>query len=171
MLTVLGIAAIFTSTSTPLCSMLQAIGRVDLPVKLLSIGVVIKIVLNYTLVGIPAINIQGAGVGTLVCYVFITFFALFFLCREAHVRPDMVSIFLKPLLSAAICAGSAYGSYYLLTQVIPLEKICTIAAVMIAVMIYLVALLLLRAFTKTDLLLLPKGEKIAKALEKRHWIG
>ena len=73
-LVILGIAAIFTSTSTPLCSMLQAVGRVDLPVKLLSVGVIIKIILNYTLVGIPAINIQGAGVGTLVCYVFITFF-------------------------------------------------------------------------------------------------
>ena len=77
-LVILGIAAIFTSTSTPLCSMLQAVGRVDLPVKLLSVGVIIKIILNYTLVGIPAINIQGAGVGTLVCYVFITFFALYF---------------------------------------------------------------------------------------------
>ena len=84
-LVILGIAAIFTSTSTPLCSMLQAVGRVDLPVKLLSVGVIIKIILNYTLVGIPAINIQGAGVGTLVCYVFITFFALYFLCKEAHV--------------------------------------------------------------------------------------
>lgn len=57
-LVILGIAAIFTSTSTPLCSMLQAVGRVDLPVKLLSVGVIIKIILNYTLVGIPAINIQ-----------------------------------------------------------------------------------------------------------------
>ena len=79
-LVILGIAAIFTSTSTPLCSMLQAVGRVDLPVKLLSVGVIIKIILNYTLVGIPAINIQGAGVGTLVCYVFITFFRSVFFC-------------------------------------------------------------------------------------------
>ena len=102
-LVILGIAAIFTSTSTPLCSMLQAVGRVDLPVKLLSVGVIIKIILNYTLVGIPAINIQGAGVGTLVCYVFITFFSLcIFCCKEAHVRPDMVSIFLKPLAAAVI---------------------------------------------------------------------
>lgn len=170
-LVILGIAAIFTSTSTPLCSMLQAVGRVDLPVKLLSVGVIIKIILNYTLVGIPAINIQGAGVGTLVCYVFITFFALYFLCKEAHVRPDMVSIFLKPLAAAVICAGSAYGSYYLLTKVLSSAKLCTLLALVVAVIIYVIALLVLKAFTKTDLLMLPKGEKIAKALEKRHWIG
>lgn len=170
-LVILGIAAIFTSTSTPLCSMLQAVGRVDLPVKLLSVGVIIKIILNYTLVGIPAINIQGAGVGTLVCYVFITFFALYFLCKEAHVRPDMVSIFLKPLAAAVICAGSAYGSYYLLTKVLSSAKLCTLLALVVAVIIYVIALLVLKAFTKTDLLMLPKGKKIAKALEKRHWIG
>jgi len=41
----------------------------------------------------------------------------------------------------------------------------------VAVIIYVIALLVLKAFTKTDLLMLPKGEKIAKALEKRHWIG
>ena len=144
-LVILGIAAIFTSTSTPLCSMLQAVGRVDLPVKLLSVGVIIKIILNYTLVGIPAINIQGAGVGTLVCYVFYKhFFALYFLCKEAHVRPDMVSIFLKPLAAAVICAGSAYGSYYLLTKVLSSTKLCTLLALVVAVIIYVIALLVLK---------------------------
>lgn len=58
-LQIMGISVIFIATSTPICSMLQAVGRVDLPLKLLSIGMVIKIILNYTLVGIPTINIQG----------------------------------------------------------------------------------------------------------------
>ena len=93
------------------------------------------------------------------------------MCKEAHVRPDMVSIFLKPLAAAVICAGSAYGSYYLLTKVLSSTKLCTLLALVVAVIIYVIALLVLKAFTKTDLLMLPKGEKIAKALEKRHWIG
>ena len=50
--------------------MLQAVGRVDLPVKLLVVGLVIKVTLNYTLCGIPEINILGAGTGTVVCYAF-----------------------------------------------------------------------------------------------------
>lgn len=108
---------------------------------------------------------SGAGVGTLVCYVFITFFALYFLCKEAHVRPDMVSIFLKPLAAAVICAGSAYGSYYLLTKVLSSAKLCTLLALVVAVIIYVIALLVLKAFTKTDLLMLPKGEKSQKHLK------
>lgn len=169
-LVILGIAAIFTSTSTPLCSMLQAVGRVDLPVKLLSIGVVIKIILNYTLVGVPEINIQGAGVGTLICYLFITSAAFYLLCKETHIVPNMSSIFIKPLLGAICCAVSAIGSYTLLNMFLP-QKISTIIALVIAVIIYIVALVLFKAITKSDVLMLPKGEKIAKTLEKYKLIG
>ncbi len=169
-LVILGIAAIFTSTSTPLCSMLQAVGRVDLPVKLLSIGVIIKIILNYTLVGVPEINIQGAGVGTLICYIFITTAAFYLLCKEAHIVPNMISIFVKPLLAAICCAISAIGSYSIIENFLP-QKISTIAALVVAVVIYLFALVVFKAITKTDVLMLPKGEKIAKTLEKYKLIG
>ena len=171
-LVILGIAAIFTSTSTPLCSMLQAVGRVDLPVKLLSVGVIIK---NYPKLypgGHSCYQYSGSRCRYLgVLCIYNNFSLCNFLCKEAHVRPDMVSIFLKPLAAAVICAGSAYGSYYLLTKVLSSAKLCTLLALVVAVIIYVIALLVLKAFTKTDLLMLPKGEKIAKALEKRHWIG
>lgn len=170
-LVILGIAAIFTSTSTPLCSMLQAIGRVDLPVKLLSVGVIIKVVLNYTMVGIPEINIQGAGVGTLVCYVFITAAALYFLCREAHIVPNFVSIFIKPLIAAGLCATTAYVTNSLLGRILSSAKLCTLIALVAAVLVYVIALFALKAITKDDVLMLPKGQKIAKILEKHRWIG
>ena len=169
-LVILGIAAIFTSTSTPLCSMLQAVGRVDLPVKLLSIGVIIKIILNYTLVGVPEINIQGAGVGTLICYIFITTAAFYLLCKEAHIVPNMISIFVKPLIAAICCAVSAIGSYSIIENFLP-QKISTIVALIIAVIIYMFALVVFKVITKTDVLMLPKGEKIAKTLEKYKFIG
>ncbi len=168
-LTTLGIAAIFTSTSTPLCSMLQAVGRVDLPVKLLSIGVVIKILLNYTLVGIPEINIQGAGVGTLICYIFITVSAIYLLCKETHVVPNMVTVFIKPLLSSICSALSAYISYNLFDKIMP-QKISTILALFVAVLVYVVALFLFRAITKKDIRMLPKGKKLVKVLEKYNLI-
>lgn len=169
-LVIMGIGAIFSSMCTPINSMLQAIGRVDLPVKLLSIGLVIKIALNYTLVGIPEINIQGAGVGTLVCYAFITVAALYYLCREAKIVPNFVSIFIKPFIAALFCVAAAYASQGLLSMVIP-PRIATIACIVVAVVIYVIALILLKAITKEDILMLPKGQKIAKLLEKRKWIG
>lgn len=170
-LSLLGIAGIFIATNTPICSMLQAVGRVDLPVKLMSIGVIIKVVLNYTMVGIPEINIQGAGTGTLVCYAFITIAALYFLCRETHVVPNFVSIFIKPLIAAGFCAASAYLSYQLLGKIGFGGRMGTIVSLGIAVLVYIIALFCLRAITKEDVIMLPKGQKIAKLLEKHKWIG
>lgn len=169
-LVILGLAAIFSSTSTPLCSILQAVGRVDLPVKLLTIGVAIKIILNYVLVGIPEINIQGAGIGSLVCYGFVSAMAVYFICKETGIVPDLISVFIRPLICGICCAVAAYAAYGLVSSVIS-AKISTILAILIAGVIYLIALFAFRAITKDDVIMLPKGEKISKILEKYHLLG
>ena len=50
------------------------------------------------------------------------------------------------------------------------DRIATIVAIVAAVIIYVVVLLILRTFTATEVKFLPKGEKIAKTLEKWHFI-
>ena len=48
----------------------------DLPVKYLFVGAVIKLVLNIILIGIPSINIMGAGISTVCCYGVIAFLSI-----------------------------------------------------------------------------------------------
>lgn len=168
-LAIMGISVIFIATSTPLCSMLQAIGRMDVPLKLLTIGMVIKIVINYILVGIPAVNIQGANIGSIVCYAFVTITAIFILCRETKIIPDFVSIFVKPLLAAIVCGVSAYLSEMFFDLFLR-QKLATIAAVIVAIIVYVIALFLFKAIKREDILQMPKGNKIVKILEKRKLI-
>lgn len=167
-LQILGISVIFIATSTPICSMLQAVGRVDLPLKLMSIAMTVKITLNYMLVGIPIINIQGAAVGSLVAYLFMVIVGLYFLCREARVVPNFINALIKPLLAAAICIGLSSLLYYNLVAKLGLSgnRILLILIVIIAVIFYLIVLLLFRTFNKNEIYTLPKGKKIAKILEK-----
>jgi stage V sporulation protein B len=168
-LALLGLGAIFAAMSTPINSMLQAVGRVDLPVKLLAVGLVIKLILNYTLVGIPEVNVMGAGTGTLVCYLFIMVFSLYFLCRETKIRPNLVGIFLKPLLSSVICVTAAYFVQKF-GAMLHLGKLATCLAMLTAGVIYVICMLWFKALSKNDVLMLPKGQKIAKILEKHNWI-
>ena len=168
-LTVMGISAVFIATSTTMCSMIQATGRMNIPLKLYTIGMVLKIVVNYILVGIPEINIQGANVGSIVCYGFVTVMAMFFLCRTTKIVPDFVSIFVKPLGASIVCALSAYFSEQLF-DIFVTQRIATILAVLVAVVVYIITLLLLRAVKKEDILQMPKGEKILKILEKHKLI-
>ena len=168
-LTVMGISVIFIATSTPLCSMLQAIGRMDVPLKLFSVGMIMKIIVNYVLVGIPQINIQVANIGSIVCYGFVTVVALFVICRETKIIPDFISIFVKPLIAGLICGAAAYFSEIFFDMFFK-QRIATILAVVTAIVVYLIALLLLKAIKREDVLQMPKGNKIVKILEKRKLI-
>ena len=50
------------------------------------------------------------------------------------------------------------------------QRIATILAVVTAIVVYLIALLLLKAIKREDVLQMPKGNKIVKILEKRKLI-
>ncbi len=170
MLMTLGIMVLFGTLVTPLNSMLQAVGKQTVPVKLMLIGCTIKIVLNYTLVGIQSINIKGAPIGSLCCYVFIVAASLYILCRRTTMKFNLMGTFVKPLIAGILCAAGARGSYELFSLAIS-GRLATLLSICVAVVIYAVSIILLRVLTKDDVLMLPKGEKIAKILEKRNWIG
>ncbi|MDR1627278.1 MAG: polysaccharide biosynthesis protein [Oscillospiraceae bacterium] len=164
-MSVSAVAVIFLCISTPICSMLQAVGRADLPVKILTVGMIIKVVLNYILVGIPSINIQGASFGTLVCYLFVFIAAFYCLYKESGISLDLKSIFFKPLIAGVFCACFSYFSHNLLSKIAP-YKLSTVISIIIGCAIYIIFILILRTITRSDLKILPKSEKIIYFLEK-----
>lgn len=145
-----GIGAIFIALSTPVCSMLQAIGRADMPLKILSVGMLIKIFLNYFLVGIPEINIQGAGIGTLVCYVFIFVLAVISLCKNMRISLNFINILVKPFIAGLLCSFSAVFVYNIFNKFI-FHKISTILSIIVSAIVYLLGVIFLRIITKEDL--------------------
>ncbi len=169
-LTLMGITTIFTAAITPVCSMLQGIGKVNLPMKLYTLCMLIKIATSWIFVSIPEINIQGATAGSLISYAIILALGMYLLVKHSKVTPDFFSTTVKPLIGSVFSSAAAFFTNMLLSPLIP-QRISTILAVFTAIIVYVVALLLLRAFTATEIKFLPKGEKIAKALEKWHLIG
>ena len=167
---IMGISIIFLAILTPTFSMLQGIGKVYFPVVLMLIGSVMKIIVNIILIRIPAVNLSGASWGTLVCYLFIAVISVWMLVQITHIKLNFVSVFLKPLIAGGFCAVAAWASYGLLSRLTS-SKIITLVAIAIAAVVYAVVLLLVKGIAKDDLLMLPKGEKIAKTLEKHGLIG
>ncbi|MDD6022267.1 MAG: polysaccharide biosynthesis C-terminal domain-containing protein [Acutalibacteraceae bacterium] len=162
----------FYAVSTPLTNMLHAVNRMDVPIKSMILGSVAKIVLNFVLVGNPNINIKGAPYSSLACYAIIVIYNLVALIRETKVKPDFVSTFLKPLISGAICGGAAYLTYSLMTNTLGRgNTLSTFVSIAVGGIIYFAVLLLIKGFAKTDIEMLPKGEKIAKVLEKLKLLG
>lgn len=168
-LRVMGFTAIVIAIVTPLCSMLQGIGRVDLPLKIYTAGIILKVATTWMFVSVVPINIQGGSAGSLIAYSFMLVVAMYLLVKNSGVMPDFVSTIVKPLISAIVCAAVAYFSYMFLSMVMPMI-FATILAICAAAIVYITSLLLLRAFKGNELEMLPKGKKIVTLLEKYHLI-
>ena len=77
--------------------------------------------------------------------------------------PPYLKIFLKPLAASLLMGFCAKGIYALLNSFLG-STLSLAGAIVCAVIFYALLVLLLRIVTKEDLLLLPKGEKLAKIL-------
>lgn len=170
LLQVLGIAAIFSAITLPVNSMLQALGRADLPVRWLLTGGFLKLLCNMAFMGIPSINLQAAPYSTLLCYGVIAVLSLNSLCRITGVRPSLWKLAGKPLLAAMGCCLTARGLLNPLQGLIG-GRFGTVLAVGMGALVYVLLLLLLRAVEREDLEHLPLGEKVIKMLEKLSLIG
>ena len=175
-----GVSVVFLSLTQPITNMLQAIDRMDVPIKAMAIGATLKIIANFVLVSIPRINIQGAVFGSLLCNIVMDVYGLAVLTRDAGVRLDYKSLFLKPLFCSLLSGAAAFAVSRFYVRLLPAQgpiellsaqNCATLAAVAAAVIVYAAVLLITGTLKKSDVRSLPRGEKIAKVLEKYGLIG
>lgn len=165
LLSVLGLASIFVALQLLCNSILQANGMVNLPILAVIIGGVVKVIVNFILVGNPDIRINGAPVGTLCCFIVISALEIFIIRRSIPAPPSFLRAFLKPFVPSAIMAAAAWAAYGLLTNFLHFgNALATIGGIGVGVVVYLVLVLALRVISREDLELMPKGDKIARIL-------
>jgi len=164
-LAVLGLTSICTAIVLLSNSIMNASGRVKLPLITMACGGVIKLLVNYILVG--KIGIYGAPFGTLSCFGTLAIVDLILLRRVLPEAPHYTKVFLKPLVASGVMALAAWSSHGLLLRFLHSNTLATVGGIGIAVVVYAILVIALRAISKDDLALMPKGEKIAKILRVR----
>ena len=167
MLAILGLTVIFNSIVLLLNAIMQAHGDVVTPVVNMLIGGIIKIIVNYILVGQPNLNIVGAPIGTFICYISITALDLIAMKRHISARPAIFKNIIRPGLASAIMGAATFMVYRVLSNAISSWKLACLLSLAFAVVLYAVLVVFLRCLTYEDCMLLPKGEKIAKILRIR----
>ncbi len=164
---VLGVCIVFNATVLLTNAIMQAHGHVNLPVINMFIGGVVKLAVVFILTGNPAIGILGTPIGSLLCYVTITVLNLISIRRVLPEAPAIAKNLLKAILAAAIMGVAVFGALFGLRQLLGPDMSRIIACgvpIAVGVVVYVLAAVKLRAITREDCLLLPKGEKIAKLL-------
>ncbi len=159
------LAIIFTVLEQTVNGALQGLGKIKTPAVALLIGVSLKFILNLILVPIPEIGAAGAAFATVVCHA-VAFFIGFNVLR-ANMKLDLSfsKFVVKPILATIAMGICSYAVYFLLGGIIA-EKMATIIAILFAVVIYALAIIAFKIFTKEEIFMIPYGQKLYKILEK-----
>ena len=164
------LATIFTAMEQTINGALQGLGKIFVPAAALTIGVLLKLILNLILVPIPTDvfplgGVVGAAFATDICH--LTAFCIVFsvLKRTIRMKTSFFKLIAKPLIASIMMAIVSYGVFILLKSIIAV-KLATIIALIVAVIAYLLSILILKVFSKEEILMLPFGQKIYAILLK-----
>lgn len=191
-LSLLALSIIFVCIVSVTTSILQASGKVFIPVVHMLIGGVVKAVSNYFLIAVPFLNIGGAPISTFICYFVIASLNISAVIRV--IKPDfnVKDFVIKPLLSALIMGVAVYSVYNVCANVLGcpeislnisfLQEIQPITPVsgavrfktiislgismFLGVIAYVVSMGAVRGFFEDDIKMLPKGGKISRLMKK-----
>ena len=169
LLAIMGLASFFVCIVLMENAILVSSGKEKLTMVTLISGGVIKIVVNWFLVARPEINIYGAPIGTLVSYFIMALMNYIFMYVGLQEKPRFLRIFSRPAAASILMGGCAWAIYGLAGHFVGLDSwgriaLCMMLSVMVAVLVYLVSVIALRAVTIEDMELIPGGKKLGRLL-------
>ena len=173
-LQVLGIACIFICLMTLTNAILQSYGHERIPICTMIAGGIVKIVMNYVLVGNPDINIHGAPISTLCCYLVISGLNLFFVWKYSPEKPRYLQLFTKPVIASALMGGAAWAVHGLVLQALTggeyaygANALATFLGIGAGVVVYFVLVIALRILRAEDMKGIPHGQTLVRLLHLR----
>ena len=169
-LQILGIALVFICLMILTNAILQTYGKEKLPIFTVIAGGVTKIVMNYILVGNPDINIHGAPISTLCCYMVIVGLNLFFVWKYSPEKPRYLQIFLKPVAASVLMGAAAWAVHGFAARALAghsaylANAAATFCGILAGVVVYAVLVIALRILRAEDVRSIPHGETLIKLL-------
>jgi Membrane protein involved in the export of O-antigen and teichoic acid len=128
-------------------SILQGLRKQKIPMYTMMIGVLIKILLNYILIGTPGINIHGGPYASIACYGIVMILNIIFVCRNAEISFHTMDWLIRPGAAAAIMGLIVW----LLTLILPESRMTTILEIAVGIVVYFLLAFLFKALSWSEL--------------------
>lgn len=164
LLSFLALSILFSSFMTVTNAILTTYGRPSRALLSMSIGAMIKIGLEYILVGNPDVNIYGAPISTFCCNLAVTLLNLSFVYRDCAGCESIGAVFGKPFASSLVSVGIAGGVYALLIGTGGFSPWKLLFSLFVAVFCYLFVGVCGGAIRRQDVEAMPMGDRLARLL-------
>ena len=166
LLMVLAAAVVLYALSTLSNSILQGLGRVNIPVVNAGIALTIQSIASFVLLMYTDIDLYGLAITNTLYAAIMCVLNQVELRRVIHYRQEWKKSFVLPSLAALVMGVSAKGAYQLLVMATKSPRIALVPAVAFGVIVYFVVLLSLKALSEEELKDLPKGHVLVKIAKK-----
>lgn len=160
-LAVYGWGIIFLSLYQITTGIIQGFGKPVLPAIFLMVGAIFKLVLNYVLVSLPALNVLGAAIATVTAFAVAAVLNVVYIMTRKEIDLSVSKIFFRPMIDAAVMGIVVVVSHMVLVMVLP-DRLATTVSILIGGFIYLIMLFVTDTITDEDLDMMPGGGKIKK---------
>lgn len=166
LLAISALTIFFTALAQTINGALQGLGKVKVPAIALGCGVFVKLIANLVLIPIEGIYANGAAIGSVLCHI-VSFSIVYYTLRKTvKLQFKLHRLMIRPVLATIIMMIFSYPSYLFIMNLASSIRLATIIAIVVAIIVYAISVVLLKIFSKSDILMLPKGEKIYNFLVK-----
>ena len=168
LLQILSIGVLFLTLVQSMTGVLQGLSKPGLPVIGLAVGAAVKVFVSIWLIRNPGINILGAGIGTMAAYAIAAVMDIVFVIKNVKFRLRISDHILKPLVATALMGGAAFVMYRWAGAAS--NTLGVLSAIIVAMLVYVLALAFMHAVTKEEMSLMPGGGRIRRLVRKtRFW--
>ncbi len=164
LLRTLSLGTVFISFVSITNAILQAMGKERVSLYSMLIGAIVKLAVNYVLIGMPSVGITGAPIGTVLCYAVVMVINFVMIVRSPQAAPRRWGSILKPALAAGVMGVFILLVFPWLTSFVS-AKIAALLMIFGGAGLYVLTLIAIHGFYREDVIMLPKGEKIANFLK------
>ncbi len=166
LLMTLALSVVFYALSTLNSSILQGLGKVNVPMINAAIALVVQtvaavVLLFYTNLDLYSIAIANTLYSGIMCVL-----NQMAVRKAIGYRQEMTRTFVIPTFASLFMGAGAWVVYEVLFMITNSMKISVIPAILVALIIYFVMLILLRGLTEQELRGFPKGYLLVKVAKK-----
>jgi len=162
------IAIVFFALSTITNAVLQGINRMRIPVIHSAISLGVHIVLVILLLYVFDLSTYALVIGNITFSLLVCILNWLSVAKYLNYKQEVVKTFLIPTACSAIMGILAYLTYEGAYHFIHINSLSTLAAVLVAVIVYFSLLLLLKGVTEDELYDMPLGRTLARLAIKLH---
>ena len=155
----------FTVINHTINGALQGMGKVIVPAVAGAVGLIVKLILNLILVPNPYFGASGAAIATVINCIISCAIVFIVLIKSIKLEMSVLKYLVKPTVATSMMTVCLLFAYNILNSIIG-GRIAIILALSVAVMIYALAVIILKILNREEIYMLPAGEKIYAMLER-----